>query len=581
MTCIRKIEVSNFRAVKKLIWIPNEGMNCLIGPGDAGKSTILDAIDIALGARRQTTFTDADFHRLDPEHPIDIQVTLGDLPNDLKDFDVYGAFHRGWNAATGVIEDEPGPGLEVVLTARLLIGEDLEPSWSLVSERAEAQGLSRDLSWSHRVVNAPTRLGPYTAQHFAWGGRSVLNRLSADRAKASAALAAAGRLARESFKGKADDEVKTTLKVVGEVADNLGVSVGEVQALLDVQGLSFNGGAIGVHDEDGVPLRNLGLGSGRLLVAGMQRRAGGDAQIALIDEIEHGLEPFRITRLLQCLGSKDNDKAPQVFMTTHSPVVLRELSADQLWVVRRNREGDESHTLFHAGGDAGHQATLRACADAFLARSVLVCEGKTEIGLVRGLDLYRQDQGDSGMNARGVYWADGGGDNTFRRALTFQKLGYRTAILRDCDKVAPEADRNSAIAGGITIFEWSAGNATEDEVFLRVPAAAIGTLLDIATEWRSADAVDSNIRWASNGGYGTQECRGAFVDAMRPVLAKAARKSGHSLLKDVEPGERIGREVVGPNLNFCGPLSVVLRSLFGWIDEDGEQNAEAGGGPAG
>lgn len=578
MTTIRKIEIANFRCIKTLVWVPSEGMNCLIGPGDSGKSTILDAIDLTLGARRQTTFTDADLHGMDPSHLIDIQITIGALGDELKDYDLYGLYHRGWAADRKELEDEPGPDLETVLTVRLQVAEDLEPTWTLVSERAAAQGATRDMSWGHRAANAPTRLGAYMAQHFAWGQRSVLNRLSTDRAKASAALAAAGRLARDSFKGKVDDEVKNTLRIVTEVGEEIGVDVGEVQALLDVQGLSFTGGTIGVHDADGIPLRNLGLGSGRLLVAGMQRHAGGESKVALIDEVEHGLEPYRITRLLHCLGSKEGDPGPQVFMTTHSPVVLRELAADQLWVVRREGGGEPSHAL-HCPG-SGAQSTLRACPDAFLARSVLVCEGKTEIGLVRGIDLHRQSKDITGINAHGVLWADGGGDNTFARALAFRRLGYRTAILRDCDKQPAEADRRVATDEGIDIFEWSAGNATEDEIFACVPEGSIAKLIEIACDWRSEDAIDANIKWASNNAVGIKECREAFKAEMRPFLGKAAQKKGASFYKDVDPAERIGREVVGPHLDDCGSLAAVVERVFAWAEAGSDLPVEADDGAA-
>ena len=61
---IRRIEISNFRSIQYLDWIPSGGINCLIGPGDSGKSTILDAIDLCLGARRSVRLTDADFYDL-------------------------------------------------------------------------------------------------------------------------------------------------------------------------------------------------------------------------------------------------------------------------------------------------------------------------------------------------------------------------------------------------------------------------------------------------------------------------------------------------------------------------------------
>ncbi|RNJ42449.1 MULTISPECIES: AAA family ATPase [Mesorhizobium] len=46
------LEIENFRAIKKLRWLPGLGVNSLIGPGDSGKSTILDAMSGAWIGRR-------------------------------------------------------------------------------------------------------------------------------------------------------------------------------------------------------------------------------------------------------------------------------------------------------------------------------------------------------------------------------------------------------------------------------------------------------------------------------------------------------------------------------------------------
>ena len=107
MVRIRKVEISNFRAVKSLSWCPAEGINCLVGPGDSGKSTIPDAIDLCLGARRSANFADTDFFRLDVKHPVDILLTIGELPDALMNLDTYGEFLRGFGKATGEVEDEP------------------------------------------------------------------------------------------------------------------------------------------------------------------------------------------------------------------------------------------------------------------------------------------------------------------------------------------------------------------------------------------------------------------------------------------------------------------------------------------
>ncbi|WP_311769311.1 MULTISPECIES: AAA family ATPase [Burkholderia] len=55
MTRVRRLEIRNFRSLQTLDWTPSNGVNCLIGPGDSGKSIILDAIDLCLGARRSAT----------------------------------------------------------------------------------------------------------------------------------------------------------------------------------------------------------------------------------------------------------------------------------------------------------------------------------------------------------------------------------------------------------------------------------------------------------------------------------------------------------------------------------------------
>lgn len=85
--------------------MPAPGINCLIGPGDSGKSSILDAIDLCVGARRGGTFGDMDFFALNVDVPITISVALGDLPLSLMDIDVYGEFLRGFHPGTGEVED--------------------------------------------------------------------------------------------------------------------------------------------------------------------------------------------------------------------------------------------------------------------------------------------------------------------------------------------------------------------------------------------------------------------------------------------------------------------------------------------
>jgi len=133
---IRKIEIANFRSIKNFVWLPSGELNCLIGPGDSGKSTVLDAIDWCLGLRRTIQVTDADFHNIEVDNPINITLTLGDLDDALKNFDAYGLYLRGFDPETGDVEDEPEKDLETELTLNLTIGSDLDPECSHISDRA-------------------------------------------------------------------------------------------------------------------------------------------------------------------------------------------------------------------------------------------------------------------------------------------------------------------------------------------------------------------------------------------------------------------------------------------------------------
>ena len=330
MARIRKVEIANFRGIETLEWFPSAGLNCLVGPGDSGKSTILDAIHHCLGVRRQIRFSDTDFYRLDVSNQIDISVTVAELSASLMQLDAYGMYVRSFNPESGDIEDEPDGNTETALTINLSVNSDLEPSWTLVSERAAAQNQSRDLSWSDRVRLAPAR-GISADYHLGWSRGSVLQRLSAQRPNTSAALAEAARAARITFSENSQEELQEALTTVAETAADLGIPVGdEVKAMLDAHSVSLGGGTITLHDGYGIPLRGLGVGSTRLLIAGLQRTAAAESPIVIIDEVEHGLEPHRIIRLLDSLGAKDTNPSLQVFMTTHSPVALRELRGDRL-----------------------------------------------------------------------------------------------------------------------------------------------------------------------------------------------------------------------------------------------------------
>lgn len=573
MARIRRLQIQNFRSIQNLDWIPSPGFNCLIGPGDSGKSSILDAIDLCLGARRNAPFGDTDFYQLDVAQPILITVTLGGLPDDLINLDSYGDFLRGFDHTNRAQEDEPRFGIETVLTLQLKVESDLEPSWRLYSDRASQQGIERSLAWKDRARISPARIGSYANTNLSWSRSSILNRLTEERPALGGALAEAARDARNSFGVQAGAQLQRPLEIVTQTANYLGVPVGAAaQALLDAHAVSIGDGAIALHNDQGIPLRSLGTGSSRLLVAGLQRQVAQAASIALVDEVEYGLEPHRLIRFMDSLGAKDFPEPLQVFLTTHSPVALRELSGHQLFVVRP-RQGH--HEVRQAGTSDDVQSTLRADPEAFLAKRIVVCEGASEVGLMRGLDQYWGTLGRPSFLALGGAYVNvngGSPDNCYTRGSALLSLGYQVLVIVDADKPVNPAIQNAFLQAGGQSATWGQGRALEDELFACLPDTAIDRLLEKAIEVRDRELVAGHIRDRSQNNLNLEQIEvfraqaEPYAPGTRIYLGLASRIRKNGWFKSVTTYEFIAKQIIGTNLQASHPdLQTTINRIRDWI----------------
>jgi hypothetical protein len=303
-----------------------------------------------------------------------------------------------------------------------------------------------------------------------------------------------------------------------------------------------------------------------LLVARLQRKAAKEATVILVDEVEHGLEPHRLVRLLHSIGSKETPPPLQAFLTTHSPVVVRELAAEQLTVLRPRADG---HDVIVVGTKDGIQGTVRLFPEAFLSSSVLVCEGASEVGLMRGIDQYRTGIGKVPIAARGVALVDAGGcDNLLPRANGFCALGYRTNILRDDDTRPMEILERMFTRRNGPIFKWREGRALEDELFECLPDAAVTGLLTYAVELRGLELVEAHIGTASAGKLSLAACKANMTPAIRACLAKACTTKQMPWFKNVSAMEYCGREIIGPALaDGEAAFRGIIESVFAWIDD--------------
>ncbi|PWG61125.1 ATP-dependent nuclease [Spiribacter halobius] len=576
MTRVTKVQIRNFRSIQSLDWCPKPGFNCMFGPGDSGKSAVLEAIAWCLSSNISRAATDADFYRLDTGRPIEISLVIADLPAELGALEPFGPFHCGFDAETGNIADEPSRDLETALSVTLSIDQSMQGLWCLNSSRVEDDNHRREMASRMLRRLSLLQLQGENASELTFGRGSVLFNLTDDRLELSGALAQAARAARDQFGDAANDQLAATLGRVQAIANGLGIdAAAEASASLDASQSTLRPGHIALQDRYSVPLTRLGLGSSRLLIAGLQHDAVTGADVGLVDELESGLEPHRIVRLLQALGAKQEETPLQVFATTHSPVVIRELSADQLVRVR-NHDGEI--TMPRMDGSDSLQGTLRSDPEAFLAKSVLICEGAGEIGFVRGLDLYRMGHGHKSLTALGVSLVDAKGyRNIVRRAQAFHALGYRVAILRDDDR-QPDPDLESALIDqGCVLSKWPRDYALEHALFLGLPEEIGLELVRRATERYGVETINEQVTNKLPNGerfdFETARRMGRLTEQERSACANAAKSRDRSWFKDRGVGvmEEIALEVIGPAQEHSEEwFQAEVNRLFDWASYDGD-----------
>lgn len=491
---VRQIKVAHFRGIELLDWKPGSSFCCLIGAGDSGKSTVLDAVEAVLSSR-WFTFTEPDFLGCDTSRPIVIEATVGELSKALKSDERLGLYVRGWTS-TGELRDEPEDGDEPVLTVRLTVDASMEPVWELICDRVDDP---RTLSNRDRALFGLVRLAGEDARHLAWGQGSVLSRLTGDTHEASARLAQAYKAARENANLNEIESLADAAEKAEGFAKRLGAYVeGSYEPGLELGRSGLSSGSIALHD-DGVPLRLAGLGTRRLATLAIQKSAISEGAIVLIDEIEHGLEPHRIIGAIAQLKADQygsitaGQPVGQVLMTTHSDVAIGEMGPERLRVVQMVRPGRQLAVLAPTVPDS-IRALMRFTPRALFARRILVTEGNTEIGMLLGIrEHWPARHAGKPIEQLGVAIADGNGAQAPAMALALHELGYETAIFRDSDTSLSRADETSLAAAGIQVFEYGGNLNTEQAIFSAASDEIVQELLNFAREERGHDAIDNNI----------------------------------------------------------------------------------------
>lgn len=538
---IHELEISRFRGIQHLKWtnIP-DGVLALIGPGDSGKTTVLEALAVLFHAYWTLNLGENDFYGHGTEEPIEIVGTIVDPPRPLIEDRQFLPYLRGVDGATGYIVDEPEDHLPA-LTIRFRMGSDFEPTWEVICDRHD-QGTrisgEKRRQFGVRQINA-------TGADLRWGTRSPLRTVTnaADEDLTESVLRDAAKAAR----AQASEGLKalgSTVNQVAEVARLLRAArVGSnYSAELDADLASLSRGSVSLHADD-LPVERAGLGTRRLVSVAVESLAQSGATVLLCDELEIGLEPHRVRHLVRYLQSRGK----QVFLTTHSPTVLRELGVDQLRLLRPGQIPGSLNALALRADE--YQGPVRKFADAFLASRIAVCEGLTEVGFVLQVcaDLEASDPARLSV-VEPIHAV--GDNNVVGYATMFDELGFEAAVVCDNDTkildLTPLPPSVTTLRCDVdcSIEQQVLNNATGDGC---VEAVGVGVGAHgkdvVRAQLRTAGITDDTILDALLTGDSAQ-----LAEAPSRQVAIASKSKRNPWFKSVAGGETLARIAAEPRL---------------------------------
>ena len=560
---ITNLEIENFRGIKQgnLSFPLDSRVICMIGAGDSTKSTILRAIEWVFWPTWNLIACDNDFYNCDTSNNIVIRGTFKEIPSKLLSEDKFGLYLRRPHVllAPG-INEEPEDGSDYCLTIQLTIDGTLEPKWEVVCNRKEA----RPISHSDRKLLSVANVGGNCAKDMVWGKYSVLQKYADAKGVLHDAHTAALREIASHADLHALDEVGETLVTVGQ---QYGVGFeSDIKNKMFIQNGSFSS-SVGLFDGN-TPLNQKGTGSQRLLSMGLNIQASAGNALLVIDEVESGLEPYRLRSLLNEFRTT-HTAAGQVIMTTHSPIAVAECTIGELLVVQSK---DGTTNLFQvksadAVANATMQAEIRKNAEAFLCKRLIVCEGKTEIGFIRALDTYLAKSKNYRMAFKGVGTADGGGSSIFTCTKVLRSCGYDVCLLMDSDLPEEEDQKTDLLWDGVTVFDWDTPNALEEQLFFDVPTDVATTMLNIAVNERGIDSVKTHLatRHIAFEVDGDRIKLSSMIPADQKIIGTIAKQK--SWFKRIDLGEMLGN-VVFENwecVKSDAKLKTVVDALARWV----------------
>ena len=452
---IKRICIERFRGIERLVWLPEPGVNVILGGGDVGKTTILDAIAILLSPTHATVVSEADYWcRQVDEAGFSIEAVIS-LPDrcgiSQQKKSVWPWEWSGEDAALPKMDEGSGNDNESqpVYRMRARGTADFDLVYELVQPDNQADHFSVALRRSIGLIRLCGDDRNDRDLRLIQG--SALDRLLSDK---TLRARLGKKLGETDVEGELQPKAKENLKSLDVNFEKQSLPTGLGLGLVGGPGYSLNAllGLTATKAGTELALSSWGAGTRRLAALEIAAAHQGDFPIILVDEIERGLEPYRQRLLINKLLKH----GAQVFITTHSAATVSEAAAASVWYL--DSDGKIGRLPKSV---AQHQ---RRDPEAYLSRLTIVAEGPTEVGFVS--HILERVIG-TNLLQHGIWITDGGGnDHALKLLEGLSGSGLRFGGFADDegrDKVKWSRVQHKL---GALLFRWKAGCIEENVVKL-------------------------------------------------------------------------------------------------------------------
>lgn len=465
---IRQLSIERFRGIKSLKWNPADGMNVILGGGDVGKTTLLEAVALLLSPSYTLVPSEADYWQRKSDDEFCIRAVLSlpsssDITQQRK-----LALPWAWNGTDAVTPPVPADGdddmalpAQPVYCFQVRGTAELEIKWEIVHPNDEVDILSAALRRQIGVVRLSGDERNDRDLRLVYG--SALDRLLADKGLK-------GRISQElatfDLQDKLSDDASAALEKLDKALKKESLPSKLKLGLTSSQGLSIGAliGLLAASDEGvSLPLASWGAGTRRMATLQIAAATESETRITVIDELERGLEPYRVRKLARALQTE----ATQSFVTTHSAVAISTSGQAHLWYL------DPAGTIGHLPREKIAMQQERD-PETFLCRLAIIAEGLTEKGLV----TYLLDRAiDGALLDHGLRVCHGqGNEATLNLLEALAGAGLRFGGFADNEQKFPGRWSALKTTMGKILFQWTTGS-TDQNVIAHIPEDRLTDLL--------------------------------------------------------------------------------------------------------